>query len=291
MWWSIFGSPERDRLVAAIAGTRIELRLQLDSLGAKASIPWAKAADGYLIRAENCLRSCDLQHGWVNVLSAQRTMLANSVDFKMARRTAARLRREMEKATGWRARAIIDLICDKEGKLRNIESQSEIIRVADAVGLRDDLHTTTYFKIALRRRHLVNLFLLLLCAILGCLLTWPVDLLPNRGDRLGLATIIFTGMLGAGVSVALSLMSTDAAQKIPAQQIGSFLVWMRPAIGAATALAATALLGAGKAFNVFSADLVNNSAAVLTVAFAAGFSERFITSAIERIAERTNKTD
>jgi hypothetical protein len=176
----------------------------------------------------------------------------NSTDFKMARRTASRLRRETEKVTGWRAKAISDLICDKKGRLRNIDSQSEIFRVADALGLRDDLHTTAYFKIALRRRHLVNLFLLLLFAIAGCLLTWPVDFLPKTGGRLGLAMIIFTGMLGAGVSVALSLMSTDASEKIPAQQIGSFLVWMRPAIGAATALAATALLGAGKAFNIFS---------------------------------------
>jgi hypothetical protein len=53
---------------------------------------------------------------------------------------------------------------------------------------------------------------------------------------LGFATVILAGILGAGVSVAQSLLSTDVSAKIPAQQIGSFLVWMRPAIGAAAAL-------------------------------------------------------
>ena len=58
---------------------------------------------------------------------------------------------------------------------------------------------------------------------------------------------------------------------------------MRPVIGAAAALVAIALLGAGKEFKFFHEDLFKNPAAILVIAFVAGFSERFITGAIERI--------
>jgi peptidoglycan biosynthesis protein MviN/MurJ (putative lipid II flippase) len=123
---------------------------------------------------------------------------------------------------------------------------------------------------------------------------WPPvvkKFLPEElQDTWGLATVILSGILGAGVSVAQSLLGTDVSAKIPAQQIGSFLVWMRPAIGAAAALAAIALLGAGKQFKFLHEDLFKNPAAILVIAFVAGFSERFITGAIERISEQSSKT-
>ena len=107
---------------------------------------------------------------------------------------------------------------------------------------------------------------------------------------LGFATVILAGILGAGVSVAQSLLGADVSAKIPAQQIGSFLVWMRPVIGAAAALVAIALLGAGKEFKFLDENLFKNPAAILVIAFVAGFSERFITGAIERISEQSSKT-
>jgi 8-oxo-dGTP pyrophosphatase MutT (NUDIX family) len=288
--WGAFGSPERDRLAATITETRIEL----DSLGADITItPWARAADQYLVQAESCLRSCNLQHGWVTVHSAQRTILANS-KIEKAIGAATALRRELDKVTGWRAKAISDLICDKDGALRKFDCPNDIFRVVDAVGLRDDHFNNSYFKILLRRRHLVVLLLILFLTVVFCLFMWPPvvkTFLPQElQGPLGFATVILAGILGAGVSVAQSLLSTDVSAKIPAQQIGSFLVWMRPAIGAAAALVAIALLGAGKEFKFLDENLFKNPAAILVIAFVAGFSERFITGAIERISEQSSKT-
>jgi hypothetical protein len=196
--------------------------------------------------------------------------------------------------TGWRAKAISDLICDKEGALRKIDSPNDIFRVVDAVGLRDDHFNNSYFKILLRRRYLVVLLLILLLTVVFCIFMWPPAVkafLPNElHGRLGLVKVMLCGILGAGVSVAQSLLSTDVSAKIPAQQIGSFLVWMRPAIGAAAALVAIVLLGAGQKFGFFSGDLIKNPAAILVIAFVAGFSERFSTGAIERISDHSSKT-
>jgi hypothetical protein len=43
-------------------------------------------------------------------------------------------------------------------------------------------------------------------------------------------------------------------------------------------------------FKFLHEDLFKNPAAILVIAFVAGFSERFITGAIERISEQSSKT-
>jgi hypothetical protein len=69
---------------------------------------------------------------------------------------------------------------------------------------------------------------------------------------------------------------------------------MRPAIGAAAALVAIALLEAGQELKFLQDDVLKgvlgNPAAILVIAFVAGFSERFITGAIDRISEQSSKT-
>jgi hypothetical protein len=107
----------------------------------------------------------------VTVHSAQRTILANS-KIEKAIGAATILRRELDKVTGWRAKAISDLICDKDGALRKIDSPNDMFRVVDAVGLRDDHFNNSYFKILLRRLQLVALLLILFLTVVFCLFMW-----------------------------------------------------------------------------------------------------------------------
>ena len=64
---------------------------------------------------------------------------------------------------------------------------------------------------------------------------------------------------------------------------------MRPAIGAASALIAVKLVEAGSTLHVFNSSLATNPAAIMVIAFAAGFSERFISQAIEKVSEQSDK--
>jgi hypothetical protein len=91
------------------------------------------------------------------------------------------------------------------------------------------------------------------------------------------------GVLGACLSVAPGLLAANVSNKIPAQQIGSFVVWMRPAIGAAAALIALVLLHANETFKIFNWK-VDQTGLTIAIAFVAGYSERFIVGAIERIS-------
>jgi hypothetical protein len=297
---AIFGSADYERLQSAISETWIDLDRQVQEAGpATLTEPWARAASRLLLDAESHLANCELQQGWVALSSAQRAMLSNTHDPDLVFRTAIALRQEVaKKVSDWRARAIADLICEKDGQLlaelrepREVSAATRM-RVSDAVAIRDDQYNTTYFKIALRRRHLRQLFAVLLIGIALVLVLSTMDTPPRPlGDWKLVAGIILLGAFGASFSVAQNLMTTDIASKIPDQQIGAFVIWMRPAVGAAAALVSLVLFHALHIHNVRVFE-ISDEAVALAVAFLAGFSERFIMGPIgnlERVA--SPKTD
>jgi hypothetical protein len=303
-WRWRFTSPDRSRLAAAIQDLWGDLDRQINQAGLTAQTsaapaqptydpcaltePWARAAYRYLLRAEHHLADGDLQQGWIAVQAANRVMILNPRDPERAGRVAVALIRETNKLTGWRAKAIDDLLSIPKGSAPS--TKIEKMNVVDAVALRDDGFNTIYFKISLRRRHLWHLFCLL-CSLVALvlLLSWR-DLLPdflNDTKRIGM--VVLFGALGGAISVALGLIKPDFSAKVPEQQIGAFLVWMRPTVGAAAALVAFVILqtnGAEKLLSLFHLDLKDPS--ILLIAFVAGFSERFIVGTIDRIAEKSS---
>jgi uncharacterized membrane protein len=289
-----FGSPERERLAGAIAETRIRLNLEAGGIDpGESTKPWVHTADEFLTSSEQYLDARNIHQGWVSLTSAQRAILSHSDDPEVERAAIA-LWREANKVTGWRAKAIGDLICSPKGELlpelraRPIPAESRE-RVISAVALRDDEFHTTYFKILLRRRHLFQLFLFLWLGVALCLLLSVSKVLPAPfDDPQQVAAVILFGALGAGLSVGQGLLAADVSARIPAQLIGSFVVWMRPGIGAVAALTALALLHANKTLQVLG-SYTSEPGVVLAVAFAAGFSERFIVGAIERISQASSK--
>lgn len=288
---SIFGSPDYQRLEAAIAETRIDFGQQTGD--------WASVATQHLEKAEEYLTEWNIQQGWSALMSAQRAMLLNPEDPDRMRRTAITLRQEASKLSGWRARAIQDLICGPKGELldelKKIDgtavNSAMSKRVVDAVALRDDSANTTYLKILLRRRSLFQLFLVICIGILSFLVLSMLKILPQPfSDPKVVAAAILFGVLGAALSVGLGLLSADVSAKIPSQQIGAFIVWMRPGIGAVAALVALALIYANDKLQILGFGLTSTDFSVIAVvAFAAGFSEQFILGAIEKLSQSKSK--
>lgn len=288
---AIFGSPDYDRLAGAIEVAKIDFY--------KTNEDWANPAKQYLKIAEGYLQEWNIQQGWAAFKAAQRAILMNPNDPDAVRRAAIVLRREAKKLDDWRAEAIKDLICNSEGKLRedlgNLDDKSLAdnlrARVLDAIALRDDGANTTYHKISLRRRSLFQLFLVLSIGIVICLALSYYKKIPapfNETQRI--AAVILFGVLGATISVAQGLLAADVKAKIPAQQIGAFIVWMRPGIGAAAALIAYALVFANKQLNIITPLISDDFPIIAVIAFAAGFSERFIVGAIGKISELATKS-
>jgi len=317
-WRWLFISPNRSRLAGAIQDLWTELDHQIYEAALPAQTsessahpiyepparptydaralkePWARSANQYLLRAEHHLAGGDFQQGWIAVQAANRVMLLNPRDPERADRVATALKREVNnKLSGWRAKAIEDLLCIPKGS--SPDTKIGTMNVIDAVALRDNAFNTTYFKISLRQRHLWHLFCLLCAILVVVLLFSSLCLLPDfLNDTKRIAMVILFGALGGAISVALGLIKPKISAKIPDQQIGAFLVWMRPTVGAAAALVAFVILqtnGAEKLLSLFHLDLKDPS--ILLVAFVAGFSERFIVGAIGRFAENsgTDKAD
>ena len=287
LMYKVFGSPDRDRLAGAISEAWIEFDRQIHRDGPVVlTEPWARAACRLLLQADGYLTDWNLQQGWVALKSAQRAMLTNPNDKDSISRAAIVLRREAEEITGWRSNAIKDLIGDPTGEL-------EPKRVIHALWLSDDQFNTTHFKILLRRRHLVHLFLLLLIGIALCLLLTFLENLPVPfTDAKVVAAVILFGALGGVVSVSRGLLATQVSAKIPVKQIGSSEVLMRPAIGATLALVALIIIHAHQKLLIGADTSLGGDTppivVILAFAFAAGFSERFIVGAIERISQGVN---
>jgi hypothetical protein len=96
--------------------------------------------------------------------------------------------------------------------------------------------------------------------------------------------VVLFGAVGAALSVAQSLIVLGA--KIPAQQIGAFVLWVRPAIGAAAALVVLALLRANDGLHLFGAGVSDEPAIVGVLALFAGYSEHFIVGTLACLSRR-----
>ncbi|MEA2889248.1 MAG: hypothetical protein QOI05_41 [Bradyrhizobium sp.] len=277
----ISGSENEGRLRQAIDDTWADFDDQIRQYGSKAlQTPWAQCAVRNLLDAEQKLASGRDEQAWASASAAQRAILSNPANPERAARAAISLRYEAEKKiTGWRADAIAELIRPAKGDAAP-DPVKQQQRIVEAMSLRDDYNQNNYLKIALRRSHLARLARFLWTGILICFLASCFKALPSPYDnRQQVLLVLLFGIIGAYLSVSQGLLNTDVSAKIPAQQIGAFVVWMRPAIGAAAALLALALLNA----KVLTFDPAVPGITYL-FAFAAGYSERFIVGAIDKIS-------
>lgn len=277
----LFGSPAHDRLKGAIADAWSQLDADVHRAPPKSvTDPWARSAYALLLRAQRHLGDWDLEQGWTAVHSARRALLSNPHDPDRLERAAIELSREAEKITGWRAKAIADLL----------KKSTDASRL-QAIALRDDFQENDWFKIFLRKRHLTTLSVILWAGVLTAIILARFEFLPEFmvKDQPLYAVVLF-GTLGGAVSVAQSLLLRDISDRIPMQQMYALMVWMKPAIGAATALAVFAVLAANEQSVQKLINLNTTSPSVVAVfSFIAGYSERFLADTLNLFSKSDPK--
>jgi hypothetical protein len=285
-------SPESERLLAALEAVQIDMdrrKAMQDPGGEPAG--WLVAARQNIDRAQAHFVEEEYQIAWREIKAAERAMLEDPKDGAGAESKAATMRREAEGVGARRGKAMMDLLCDEKGALR-ANLRDDRTRLVEAATLRDDYYDTQYYRIEMRRRHLINLFFLLLialCLLVGFSYAGRIELFDGHGGAKGnpdrLVTVILLGVLGAALSVAQTIVASDLNAKITAQRVGAFMVWMRPAIGATAAVVAYTLLLANDHVKVFNEAFTSDFAVVAVIALLAGFSERFIVGALNRVAD------
>lgn len=280
------GSPKLQRLDAEI---RIERgRLDKRRVGARPDEPWVVAADTALDLAEEFVGERHIDPAWKYLHEARRQQIFGYTDEEVEAAAQALRNEAGTKLAGWRQLTVNDLV---KPILENAAPHDlgRRCRLATAMHLRDENHDNKYFKLGLLHRQ-VALLLILFFVFLGILIVLLManpDLLSERpasGDArrlgywelLGGATI---GAIGACFSGLVSLAGSSADVSIPERIASNAVTLARPAIGAASALAAMLLLGGGLLGEM-------GTSALFAVAFAFGFSERLAIGALERVATR-----
>jgi hypothetical protein len=158
-----------------------------------------------------------------------------------------------------------------------------IMQLATATKLRDEDLQTTFFAMQRLNRHLNKLCYITGGVLLGVVLLTIFHILCDLRTVLG---VMCFGALGAAASTMMSIMPpTDGP--VPSQLKTGTLLFARPLFGATAALAVYVFLRMG-VLNVPPA--YNNEFANFGFAFAAGFSDRLLLSAVSKVAASSTKS-
>ena len=272
------------RLRASVENFEADLRHRLDLQPDLRRTQWEEVVRAELdtVRRHHCRGEVDA--AWRCLSSASRRELEVAREAELVARATA-LRHEARSgklAASWRSDAILELL-DAEQTERELPNSIEDVRIrlTEATRIRDEDAENRHYKVSLVRGQRGLLFLVLLASIaillgLAAAVDWDGDL----GDPpVGFVALVAAfGALGACISAIQSLGHAGAHGRIPEHVATSLITITRPALGAAAALGVYAIATSG-ILNI-SLEGEREHLTVLALAFAAGFSERFVLSAV-----------
>ncbi len=246
--------------------TRHRLELLENELKAlKGALPekHVEAAQTSLDSAARELDDGDAMGAWQHLLAAQRELLFAPGDERLEAQRVAILAEAGDKLPGWRREAVTRML-GVQGKVA-----PEV--VAAAAAIRDEHGQNEHAKSKLLKDQLGVLALLVfvLCAVLAA--AGVLGSASKTGLLLGL------GFLGGAMSAVVPL-SSWRTKRIPDLTREWQFRLLRPTLGAASALGACLVLGSGLLGTTQPTEQV-----LMCFAFAAGFSERFLTNTIAQI--------
>jgi hypothetical protein len=283
------------RLTASVENFEADLKYRVDRQPELRGSPWEEILHAQLETVREHHRRGEIDAAWRCFTAVARRDLEKASAAELTTRAGA-LRREAASgklSSTWRSETIIDLLetDEIEGKLP--ESIDDVRwRLNEATRLRDEDADNRYYKVALVRGQRSLLLLILVGCIaiilgLAAAVDWAGDLHdPSVGF---VALVAVFGGLGACLSAIQSLGRAGAGGRIPEHVASSLITITRPTLGAAAALGVYAIAASG----LLNISLEEQEAhlTILALAFAAGFSERLVLSAVGAAtgAERNEK--
>lgn len=236
-----------------------------------------------LEEAKRAIDGGNIQTGWACFLAARRMRIVTASEERIGAESIALLA-EAQELPGWRGKAIAELLNPKQDAEPRDQRQSLYV----AYQIRDDALQNRYREVEILREQLLRLRVVLGLTVLGLLAAaiWlrlplrdPPD--PSRYHRQYVAYVALFGALGGSISAIQSVIKTSTTGSALAERrMYGPVVYMRPVFGLAAALAVFPFVVAG----VLPVK-VDSNAVILSVALVAGFTERFIASAVETVAK------
>jgi hypothetical protein len=291
-WWSFWPASSRQRLEDLLPTYQRDLAFMVQIEGKSGPPPaWAAEADALLEGAKRAAREYDTEKGWRHFFAAQRLELygLREAGPEAFRTRADSLRAEgLQKLRSWRRKRVEDLF----GALPAPEKPDTPVSDAEfAVARETALLLHEHFSNeALKQRATKSQTWMLVAIAVSALVIWlrvagPGVLVTGTavthwGDPRLLASVLLFGLMGAAFSALISLASQSAAQTIPEQVFTYRITLARQAVGLLSALAVYVLV-ASEFLQI--GKLPVTPALVLLAAFGAGFSERLVVRALERL--------
>lgn len=286
-WRLLVGGSSRiasQRLTASVEGFEADLEYKVNCQPALRGTPWEKTVHARLETVREHHRRGEIDAAWRCFTATARRELEQASAVELTAHANA-LRREAASrklSSAWRSETITDLLATEEVEGKLPEGIDEVRwRLNEATRLRDEDADNRYYKVALVRGQRSLLLLILLGCIaiilgLAAAVDWAGDL---DDPSVGFAALVAVfGALGACMSAIQSLGRAGAGGRIPEHVASSLITITRPSLGAAAALGVYAIAASGL-LNI-SLDEQDAHLTILALAFAAGFSERLVMSAV-----------
>jgi hypothetical protein len=196
------------------------------------------------------------------------------------REAAARL-------SGWRRAAVDDLLLDAEGGLRTELSAVEVIRARHLIDETNEHDHTKRRYLQRQLRALLAVGVLALVTFLwGVLETNPLAV-DDVTSPAFVAFVPLLGALGASLFGVRSVWKTATSTKVPQSFTPFGVVLARTFVGSGSAVVLYLALH-GEVVSVTGVQ-TSSASVLLTVAVAAGYSERLAPQAIERVSQLTER--
>jgi 8-oxo-dGTP diphosphatase len=272
---------------------------------------WADAALKLLDRVQQALDDADIALGWRCFNTARCMELyglaqLESGQLQLESRAQAVLREADEKLGSWRRKAVKDILEDQQEGKGQLKSGLIADQVYQASQLVHGHHNNVYRRLGIIGRQLGILSIVALLAVVCWVLLAPAldgngppeveqgnhsaeaqmdsqdspGSLAQLNNRAILASVALFGIMGASMSGIVSLARNSAQDRIPQQLLSSWFTLTRPVVGALSASAIYVFLTS----NLLAIGGMLSLGLILAVSFAAGFSERLVTRAVEQVA-------
>jgi 8-oxo-dGTP pyrophosphatase MutT (NUDIX family) len=195
-------------------------------------------------------------------------------------RASALLKEAKEKIPNWRGEAIQDLLDpQKTGHAEAVP----IWKVVQALKLADEHQDNGFRRLQILRKRLriydgTSLVLIVAFLWMGPQIWANEKMAGSPGPCYAILSLVLMGLMGAAVSMLTSTQSVSS-DRVPVQQAQGAILASRLALGPLSALAVVTILAALK-------EHEPNFITALAVAFASGFSERFVLASIEAFTKK-----
>lgn len=298
LWRRLTGGSSRaasQRLAASLETFETDLEYRLNKEHGLRDSKWHDAVQTSLDQAHSHHQRGEIDAAWRCFNAAARLELDKAGTAELRSRAQA-LRREAASgklASSWRSDAIGELLDTKEIDDK-LPAHIDAVRwrVSEATRLRDEDADNRYYGVALVRGQRTLLLLVLVGCIaiilaLAAAVDWKGDLDdPSVGF---VALVAGFGALGACLSAIRSLGHASAGTRIPEHVASSLMTVARPTLGAAAALGVYVIAASG----LLNISLEDEQAhlTILALGFAAGFSERFVLSAVGAASGAVNRKE